>query len=163
MAKCPLRRGNRSDRSAPQGVYPCAGRTIGALFRLKPITSGKHWQSSSAAKPLGTDARFENLVGSPRKPKRDRSGNLDMEQAIFESRSRSTLACGGHQRDRCAASTKSSTARLALTVFSQMAERRVGSMRTTKLPLYFVLRRSSHPGQRAKFGASIAAKLRAGG
>src|SRR6266480_3432050 len=61
--KVPVRRGNRSDRYAPQGVYSCARKDNWCALSVQ---TDDQWQA--LAKVIGqerwaTDARFENLSG----------------------------------------------------------------------------------------------------
>ena len=130
----PVRRGNRSDRSAPQGVYPCAGKDNWCALSVE---TNNQWQA--LAKLIGqerwaTDARFENLVG------RHENQN-EIDQAISTwSRQYSSqevearLRAAGISADRVRRINEVVDGAAGSTVFSQMAERRVGSMRTTKLP-----------------------------
>ena len=132
--KVPVRRGNRSDRSAPQGVYPCAGKDNWCALSVE---TNNQWQA--LAKLIGqerwaTDARFENLVG------RHENQN-EIDQAISTwSRQYSSqevearLRAAGISADRVRRINEVVDGAAGSTVFSQMAERRVGSMRTTKLP-----------------------------
>ena len=59
----PVRRGNRSDRSAPQGVYPCAGKDNWCALSVE---TNNQWQALAnliGQERWATDARFENLAG----------------------------------------------------------------------------------------------------
>lgn len=130
----PVRRGNRSYRSVPQGVYPCAGKDNWCALSVE---TNNQWQA--LAKLIGqerwaTDARFENLTG------RHENQN-EIDQAISAwSRQYSSqevearLRAAGISADRVRRINEVVDGAAGSTVFSQMAERRVGSMRTTKLP-----------------------------
>lgn len=130
----PVRRGNRSDRSAPQGVYPCAGKDNWCALSVE---TNNQWLA--LAKLIGeerwaTDDRFENLAG------RHENQN-EIDQAISTwSRQYSSqevearLRAAGISADRVRRINEVVDGAAGSTVFSQMAERRVGSMRTTKLP-----------------------------
>ncbi len=130
----PVRRGNRSDRSAPQGVYPCAGKDNWCALSVE---TNNQWQA--LAKLIGqerwaTDTRLENLAG------RHENQN-EIDQAISTwSRQYSSqevearLRAAGISADRVRRINEVLDGAAGSTVFSQMAERRVGSMRTTKLP-----------------------------
>ena len=132
--KVPVRRGNRSDRSAPQGVYPCAGKDNWCALSVE---TNNQWQA--LAKLIGqerwaTDACLENLAG------RHENQN-EIDQAISTwSRQYSSqevearLRAAGISADRVRRINEVVDGAAGSTVFSQMAERRVGSMRTTKLP-----------------------------
>jgi len=113
----PVRRGNRSDHAAPQGVYPCAGKDNWCALSVE---TNNQWQA--LAKLIGeerwaTDDRFENLAG------RHENQN-EIDQAISTwSRQYSSqevearLRAGASARIGYAASTKSWTARLARRYF----------------------------------------------
>lgn len=130
----PVRRGNRSDRSVPQGVYPCAGKDNWCALSVE---TNNQWQA--LAKLIGqerwaTDACLENLAG------RHENQN-EIDQAISTwSRQYSSqevearLRAAGISADRVRRINEVVDGAAGSTVFSQMAERRVGSMRTTKLP-----------------------------
>jgi len=132
--KVPTRRGNRSDRYAPQGVYPCAGKDNWCALSVQ---TDDQWQA--LARLIGqerwaTDRRFENL-----------SGRLEYQDEIDQAISawskqyssqevEARLRAAGISADRVRRINEVVDGAARSTVFSQMAERRVGSMRTTKLP-----------------------------
>jgi benzylsuccinate CoA-transferase BbsF subunit len=132
--KVPVRRGNRSDHAAPQGVYPCAGKDNWCALSVE---TNNQWQA--LAKLIGqerwaTDARLENLAG------RHENQN-EIDQAISTwSRQYSSqevearLHAAGISADRVRRINEVVDGAAGSTIFSQMTERRVGSMRTTKLP-----------------------------
>jgi benzylsuccinate CoA-transferase BbsF subunit len=132
--KVPTRRGNRSDRYAPQGVYPCAGRDNWCALSVQ---TDDQWQA--LARLIGqerwpTDRRFENL-----------SGRLEYQDEIDQAISawskqyssqevEARLRAVGINADRVRRINEVLDGAGGATVFPQMAERRVGSMLTTKLP-----------------------------
>jgi benzylsuccinate CoA-transferase BbsF subunit len=132
--KVPARRGNRSDRYAPQGVYPCAGRDNWCALSVQ---TDDQWQA--LARLIGqerwpTDRRFENL-----------SGRLEYQDEIDQAISawskqyssqevEARLRAVGINADRVRRINEVLDGAGGATVFPQMAERRVGSMLTTKLP-----------------------------
>jgi len=132
--KVPVRRGNRSDRSAPQGVYPCAGKDNWCALSVE---TNNQWQA--LAKLIGqerwaTDARLENLVG-----RHENQNEIDQAISIWSRQYSSQevearLRAAGISADRVRRINEVVDGAAGSTVFSQMAERRVGSMRTTKLP-----------------------------
>ena len=132
--KVPVRRGNRSDRSAPQGVYPCAGKDNWCALSVE---TNNQWQA--LAKLIGqerwaTDARFENLAG-----RQENQNEIDQAISIWSRQYSSQevearLRAAGISADRVRRINEVVDGAAGSTVFSQMAERRVGSMRTTKLP-----------------------------
>jgi crotonobetainyl-CoA:carnitine CoA-transferase CaiB-like acyl-CoA transferase len=132
--KVPVRRGNRSDRSAPQGVYPCAGKDNWCALSVE---TNNQWQA--LAKLIGqerwaTDARFENLAG-----RQENQNEIDQVISTWSKQYSSQevearLRAAGISADRVRRINEVVDGAAGSTVFSQMAERRVGSMRTTKLP-----------------------------
>ena len=130
----PARRGNRSDRSAPQGVYPCAGKDNWCALSVE---TNNQWQA--LAKLIGqerwaTDARFENLAG-----RQENQNEIDQVISTWSKQYSSQevearLRAAGISADRVRRINEVVDGAAGSTVFSQMAERRVGSMRTTKLP-----------------------------
>ena len=59
----PTRRGNRSDRCAPQGVYPCAGTDNWCALSVQ---SNEEWQALAeliGQAPWGAEPHLENLSG----------------------------------------------------------------------------------------------------
>jgi crotonobetainyl-CoA:carnitine CoA-transferase CaiB-like acyl-CoA transferase len=132
--KVPVRRGNRSDRSAPQGVHPCAGNDNWCALSVE---TNNQWQA--LAKLIGqerwaTDARFENLAG-----RQENQNEIDQVISTWSKQYSSQevearLRAAGISADRVRRINEVVDGAAGSTVFSQMAERRVGSMRTTKLP-----------------------------
>ena len=132
--KVPARRGNRSDRSAPQGVYPCAGKDNWCALSVE---TNNQWQA--LAKLIGqerwaTDARLENLAG-----RHENQNEIDQAISTWSKQYSSQevearLRAAGISADRVRRINEVVDGAAGSTVFSQMAERRVGSMRTTKLP-----------------------------
>jgi crotonobetainyl-CoA:carnitine CoA-transferase CaiB-like acyl-CoA transferase len=130
----PVRRGNRSDRSAPQGVYPCAGKDNWCALSVE---TNNQWQA--LAKLIGqerwaTDARFENLAG-----RQENQNEIDQAISTWSKQYSSQevearLRAAGISADRVRRINEVVDGAAGSTVFSQMAEQRVGSMRTTKLP-----------------------------
>ncbi len=130
----PPRRGNRSDRCAPQGVYPCAGRDEWCALSVQ---TGGEWRA--LAKLIGQerwaeDGRFETLAG-----RLEHHNEIDRAIATWTERFSSTEA---EERLRAAGISAERVRRInevvdgpdGATAFARVAERRVGSMLTTKLP-----------------------------
>ena len=132
--KIPGRRGNRSDRHAPQGVYACAGtdnwcalcvETDHQWKTLAVLIGKEHW---------GSDRRFQTAA--------DRLQNHDeIDQAIsawtvqYSSKEvEERMRAVGIAADRVRRINDVIDSADTGTVFSRMAERRVGSMLTTNLP-----------------------------
>jgi benzylsuccinate CoA-transferase BbsF subunit len=158
--KAPERRGNRSDRSAPQGVYPCAGRDEWCALSVE---TNDQWQA--LAKLIGQpgwamDRRFENVAARLRE-------NDPIDQAITTWTKRFT-AVDVEEQLRAAGISCERVRRIndvvdgvdGATAFVRAPERRVGSMLTTKLP--FTLSFIDLPGPRSapSLGEHSAAVLR---
>lgn len=132
--KVPDRAGNRSDRHAPQGVYPCAGADNWCALCVE---TGDQWQS--LAKLIGrerwvSEPRFASVAG--------RLGQHDEIDQAISSWSKQYSSKEVEERLKAAGVSAERVRRIndvvdpadASKVFVNMAERRVGSMLTTKLP-----------------------------
>jgi crotonobetainyl-CoA:carnitine CoA-transferase CaiB-like acyl-CoA transferase len=128
------RRGNRSDRHAPQGVYPCAGDDNWCALEIE---TDEQWKS--LARLIGqerwlADRRFENLSGRLR--------FHDEIDRVISAWTRQYSSQDVERRVRTLGINAERVRRINdviddaddATVFSRMPERRVGSMLTTKLP-----------------------------
>ncbi len=90
-------------------------------------------------------------------PRRDRSKRFHRGETIFKTKkSKSACARRASAPSGCGASTKSSTARLAPTVFAQHARTPRRFDANDEIAIYFILRRSPFAAQRAESWASIA-------
>ena len=130
----PPRRGNRSERAAPQGVYPCTGRDDWCALS---VATNDQWRALTkliGRENWSDDRRFENLAG--------RLGNHDeIDQAISAWTSGHSSAEAERQL-KAAGISAAQVRRIdqvvdgpdSATMFPPMPERRVGSMRTTALP-----------------------------
>jgi crotonobetainyl-CoA:carnitine CoA-transferase CaiB-like acyl-CoA transferase len=130
----PLRRGNRSDRAAPQGVYLCAGHDGWCALTVE---TSDQWRT--LAKLIDRvnwidDRRFENLT--------DR---LEHHDEIDEAISAWTVRHSSAEAERQLKAAGIGAAQVrridqvldgpdGATIFRRMSERRVGFMRTTALP-----------------------------
>lgn len=155
----PLRRGNRSERAAPQGVYPCAGRDEWCALSVE---TDPQW--SVLSKLIGRenwidDRRFENLA--------DRLENHDeIDQAISAWTARYSSADAEKQL-RAAGISAAQVRRIdrvidgpdGATVFSLVPERRVGPMRTTSLPFSLSLVNLPEPRSAPSLGEHSAKVL----
>jgi crotonobetainyl-CoA:carnitine CoA-transferase CaiB-like acyl-CoA transferase len=130
----PPRRGNRSDRAAPQGVYPCAGcddwcalsvETNDQWISLAKLIDRENWID---------DRGLENLAG--------RLGNHDEIDQAISAWTASRSSAEAERQLKAAGISAAQVRRIdrvvdgpdGATVFPRMPERRVGSMRTTSLP-----------------------------
>jgi crotonobetainyl-CoA:carnitine CoA-transferase CaiB-like acyl-CoA transferase len=132
--KVPPRPGNRSDRYAPQGVYPCAG--IDNWCALS-VESTEQW--TALADLIGraswlVDPRFASAA--------DRLARHDEIDEAISAWSRQHSKEDAEQRLRAAGIGAAWVRRIddavdspdASSVFAEMTEPRVGSMWTSKLP-----------------------------
>jgi benzylsuccinate CoA-transferase BbsF subunit len=132
--KVPVRRGNRSDRYAPQGVYPCAGKDNWCALSVQ---TDDQWQALTkliGQERWATDARFENLAGRCQYPDEIDQAISAWSKQYSSQEVEARLRAAGISADRMRRINEVVDGAAGSTVFSQMAERRVGSMRTTKLP-----------------------------
>ena len=132
--KVPARRGNRSDRYAPQGVYPCAGKDNWCALSIQ---TNNQWQA--LARLIGqerwaTDARFENLAGRCQYQDEIDQAISAWSKQYSSQEVEARLRAVGINADRVRRINEVLDGAGGATVFPQMAERRVGSMLTTKLP-----------------------------
>ena len=132
--KIPRRPGNRSDRHAPQGVYPCAGTDNWCALSVE---SAGQWQALAniIGRPSwAADARFASVT--------DRLERHDEIDEAISAWSKQRSKEDAEQRLRAAGIEAERVRRIddavdspdRAAVFAEMTERRVGSMLTTKLP-----------------------------
>jgi benzylsuccinate CoA-transferase BbsF subunit len=143
----PLRRGNRSDVVAPQGVYRCAGADDWCAVSIE---NDKQWQT--LAEVLGnarlkSDTRLSSAAG-----RMDQEDEIDREIEAWTQQHSSTeverrLKAAGIPAERVRRIDQVIDKPDPATVFLCMEERRIGSMLTTRLP--FTLSPVSLPGPRS--------------
>jgi crotonobetainyl-CoA:carnitine CoA-transferase CaiB-like acyl-CoA transferase len=130
----PVRQGNRSDRFAPQGVYPCAGTDDWCALC---VTTDRQW--GTLAKLIGrldwaAEPRFATAAG--------RMQHHDEIDRAISNWTKQFPSEQVEQRCKAAGIAAERVRRIndvidsadAPAVFCKMVERRVGSMLTTKLP-----------------------------
>jgi crotonobetainyl-CoA:carnitine CoA-transferase CaiB-like acyl-CoA transferase len=132
--KTPVRAGNRSDRFAPQGVYPCAGTDNWCALC---ITTEDQWQT--LAKLIGreywnTEPRFATVRG-----RMQHHDEIDRAISTWSKQSSNKeveerLKAAGIGAERVRRINEVTDSPDAPAVFANMTERRVGSMLTTRLP-----------------------------
>ncbi|HEY7557431.1 MAG TPA: CoA transferase [Candidatus Binatia bacterium] len=132
--KAPVRAGNRSDRFAPQGVYPCAGTDNWCAVC---IATEKQWEALAkliAREHWSAEPRFATVAGRMQHHDEiDRAiSNWSKQYSSNEVEERLTAAGIGAERVRRINDVVDSPD--VPTVFCKMAEWRVGSMLTTGLP-----------------------------
>lgn len=132
--KIPRRPGNRSDRYAPQGVYPCAGTDHWCALSVE---NAEQWQALA-----GLIGRASWLVDPRFASAADRLERHDEIDEAISVWSRQHSKEDAEQRLRAAGIGAARVRRIddavdspdASSVFAEMTEPRVGSMWTTKLP-----------------------------
>jgi crotonobetainyl-CoA:carnitine CoA-transferase CaiB-like acyl-CoA transferase len=132
--KAPARAGNRSDRFAPQGVYPCAGADNWCSICIQ---TNEQWKA--LARLIGrelwlSEARFDSVAG-----RMENHDEIDGAISFWTKRHSSLdvekhLKTAGIPGERVRRINEVLDASDLPAVFAKMAERRVGSMLTTKLP-----------------------------
>lgn len=158
--KVPARRGNRSDRSAPQGVYPCAGRDEWCALSVQTTDQWQALATLIGQPNWAMDSRFENLAA------RLREHDL-IDQAITAWTKQFTAAEAEAQL-RAAGISAARVRRIndvvegadGATAFVRAPERRVGSMLTTKLPFTLSFVDLPAPRSAPSLGEHSAAVLR---
>jgi len=130
----PTRRGNRSDRWAPQGVYPCAGTDNWCSLSVQ---TDDQWQALT--KKIGrerwaTEPGFANLAGRLRCHDEIDQGISAWTKQFSNKEVEVRLRAAGISAERVRRIDEVVDGEDSSTVFPKMAERRVGSMRTTALP-----------------------------
>jgi crotonobetainyl-CoA:carnitine CoA-transferase CaiB-like acyl-CoA transferase len=132
--KTPVRAGNRSDRFAPQGVYPCAGTdnwcavcvtTQGQWEALAKLIGREHWNAEPRFATVGGRTQHHDEI--------DRAISSWSKQYSSKEVGERLRAAGiGAERVRRINEVVDSPD--APGVFCRMAERRMGSMLRTGLP-----------------------------
>ena len=130
----PTRHGNRSDRCAPQGVYPCAGTDNWCALSVQ---SNEEWQALAelmGQAPWGTEPHLEKLSGRLRHHDEidDKISAWSRQYSSKEVEAR--LRASGISAERMRRIDEVVEDADSAAIFPKMAERRVGSMRTTALP-----------------------------
>jgi len=132
--KTPPRRGNRSDRAAPQGVYPCAVRDEWCALSVETDDQWRALTKLVGRENWSDDRRFENPAG-----------RIDNHDEIDRAISAWMVEHSSAEAERQLKEAGISAAQVrrinqvvdgpdGATIFRRMPERRVGSMRTTALP-----------------------------
>ena len=158
--KAPVRPGNRSDRFAPQGVYPCAGTdnwcaictaTENQWHALAELIGREHWSA---------EPRFATVAGRMQHHDEiDRAiSNWSKQYSSKEVEER--LKAAGISAERVRRINDVIDSPDAPAVFCKMAERRMGSMLTTKLPFSLSLVDLPEPQTAPSLGEHSADVLR---
>jgi crotonobetainyl-CoA:carnitine CoA-transferase CaiB-like acyl-CoA transferase len=158
--KAPVRPGNRSDRFAPQGVYPCAGTdnwcaicsaTENQWQTLAKLIGREHWSA---------EPRFATVDGRMQHHDEiDRAiSNWSKQYSSKEVEER--LKAAGISAERVRRINDVIDSPDAPAVFCKMAEQRMGSMLTTKLPFSLSLVDLPEPRTAPSLGEHSADVLR---
>ncbi|MGH7874545.1 MAG: CaiB/BaiF CoA transferase family protein, partial [Candidatus Binatia bacterium] len=132
--KVPPRRGNRSDRYAPQGVYPCAGTDDWCAMCVENEDQWTALTRLIGREGWSTEPRFQSVAGRDQRHEEideaisswtKQYSNKEVEERL---RSVGISAARVRRINDVVDSSEPSAA------YARMPERRVGSMLTTKLP-----------------------------
>ena len=132
--KMPTRRGNRSDRYAPQGVYPCAGTDNWCALCIQTDDQWKTLAKLIGQERWVADHRLENLSGRLRCHYEIDLGISAWTKQYSSNEAQERLRAAGISAERVRRIDEVVDGTDSATVFPRMTERRVGSMRTTALP-----------------------------
>src|SRR5688572_1859595 len=144
--KVPLRRGNRSDVVAPQGVYRCAGADNWCAVSIE---NDEEWKA--LAEVLGNEKLKSDIRLSSASGRMNQHDKIDREIEAWTKQYSSaeverSLKAARIPAERVRRIDQAIDELDPATVFSRMEERRTGSMLTTRLP--FTLAPVSLPGPR---------------
>lgn len=132
--KIPLRPGNRSDRYAPQGVYPCAGTDNWCALSVENTRQWSALINLIGRQSWAADAGFASVTDRlERHEEIDEAISAWSKQRSKEN-AEQRLRAAGIEAERVRRIDDAVDSRDAAAVFAEMNERRVGSMLTTKLP-----------------------------
>ena len=157
----PVRRGNRSDRYAPQGVYPCAGADDWCALCVENEAAWKALTQLIGRERWSADPRFEFVAGRIQ-------CHDEIDEAI-SSWTKQYSSAAVEVRLRTAGISAARVRRIndvidswePSAVYARMPERRVGSMLTTKLPFTLSFVDLPSPHSAPSLGEHSAGVLRA--
>jgi crotonobetainyl-CoA:carnitine CoA-transferase CaiB-like acyl-CoA transferase len=130
----PLRRGNRSALSAPQGVYRCAGADEWCVLSVE---TDEQWQALTKVigqEDWASDGRFAGVAGRIRQHDEIDRRIEAWTRLLPNNEAERRLKAAGVPTERMRRINDLLQAENGATVFARMEERRVGSMLTTRLP-----------------------------
>ncbi|MGE5218550.1 MAG: CaiB/BaiF CoA transferase family protein [Chloroflexota bacterium] len=132
--KNPQRRGNRSERFAPQGVYRCAGTDNWCALCVETDEQWKALANLIGREQWSKESRLITVAG--RRQHHDEIDHAISAWTIQDSSERieQRLSARGIRAQRVRRIDEVVDSTDASTVFAAMTERRVGPMLTTKLP-----------------------------
>jgi crotonobetainyl-CoA:carnitine CoA-transferase CaiB-like acyl-CoA transferase len=132
--EAPVRLGNRSDRFAPQGVYPCNGAddwctvsvaTENQWHALTKLIDREEWSEAARFATVGSRMQHHDEID-------EAISNWSKQYSSREAEER--LRAAGIEAQRVRRINDVIDSPDAPLVFCKMPERRIGSMLTTKLP-----------------------------
>jgi benzylsuccinate CoA-transferase BbsF subunit len=156
----PLRRGNRSAVSAPQGVYRCAGTDEWCAIGVE---NDEQWQALTkemGQADWGSDSRFAAVTGRMlHQDEIDRRIEA-WTQILPNKEAEFRLKAAGVPAERMRRIDDLLESKNGATVFAKMEEQRVGSMLTTRLPFSLSSNSLPPPSSAPGLGAHTAEVLR---
>ena len=132
--KTPARRGNRSDRLAPQGVYPCAGTDDWCALWIE---SDEQWLALATLigrERWGAQPRFATVVGRMEHHDEIDEAIADWTKQYESKEVAARLQAAGIGAEPMRRINDVVDSPDAATIFVKMAEPRSGTMLTTRLP-----------------------------
>jgi benzylsuccinate CoA-transferase BbsF subunit len=130
----PRRRGNRSDRYAPQGVYSCAGRDDWCAISVQTNEQWKALAKLISQEGWTADRRFETLAGRLECHDEIDRGIALWTKQLSNKEVETRMRAAGISAERVRRIDEVVDGPDGATVFVRVPERRAGSMLTTKLP-----------------------------
>jgi crotonobetainyl-CoA:carnitine CoA-transferase CaiB-like acyl-CoA transferase len=158
--KATVRPGNRSDRFAPQGVYPCAGTDSWCALS---VTTEDHWQA--LVKLIGredwsAEPRFSTVAGRMEHHDEIDQGISNWSKQFSSKEAEERLNEAGIGAERVRRIDEVIDSPDVPPVFSRMTEPRIGSMLTTTLPFSLSLVDLPAPASAPSLGEHSAEVLR---
>ena len=159
--KVPIRRGNQSDRCAPQGVYSCAGTDSWCALCIQTDDDWKKLAKLIGHEQWAADKRLENLAGRLRYHDEIDQGISAWTKQHSSKEAEARLRAAGISAERVRRINEVVDDPDSARIFPKMTERRVGSMRTTALPFSLSAVDLPAPSSAPSLGEHSAEVLRA--
>jgi len=159
--KVPVRRGNRSDRFAPQGVYPCTGtddwcalsaENEGQWKALTRLIGRERWSAEPRFESVGGRTQYHDEIDEAISSWTKQYSNKEVEERLRTA----GISAAWVRRINDVVDSLDPSA-----IYSRMPERRVGSMLTTKLPFSLSFVDLPEPRSAPSLGEHSAEVLRA--
>jgi crotonobetainyl-CoA:carnitine CoA-transferase CaiB-like acyl-CoA transferase len=159
--KAPIRIGNRSDRFAPQGVYPCGGVDNWCAVSIATDTQWRALAQLIGQEQWGAEQRFETVRG-----RMEHHDEIDRVISSWSKQYSSNevaerLRTSGIDAERVRRINDVVDSRDVPNIFAAMSDPRVGSMLTTKLPFSLSFVDLPEPASAPSLGEHSAEVLRA--